>query len=155
MLNRFFILLIPIILSGCSSPKYTAIPIQDQIQSKEITIIKDNPTRAVFLDTMKEWCLDNGHKCKVVSDGTPPVDDELTLTYRARWGWDLRPYIGDAKIKAYRQDKKVGNVEFRASNNMNYDKLGDNKKRIMTMMDLLFGKQKVYEAQSKIKSGKI
>ena len=49
-----------------------------------ITIVKNDATRVIFLDSMKDWCLDTAHKCSVVGDGTLPQQSELTLTYVSR-----------------------------------------------------------------------
>ncbi|MGL5334584.1 MAG: Sbal_3080 family lipoprotein [Enterovibrio sp.] len=155
MYKKFIILSLPALLAACAGPKYTAEAILEENQSREITIVQDNATRNVFLESMQEWCLDTDHQCTVVSDGTPPNKSELTLTYVSRWSWDFRPFIGDAQIKAYKNNKKVGSVEFVAPNSLNPGKFGNNKKRITTMLDLLFGKQTVDEAQSKIDSGTI
>ncbi len=155
MLKKIVILSLPIILSACASPKYTAEPISNQNQLQTVTIVKDDATREIFLDSMQEWCLDTAHKCTVVSDGTSPVGSELTLTYVSRWSWDFKTFIADAKIKAYRNSTKVGEVEFEAPNNTNPNKWGNDSKRIMAMMDLLFGLQSEGEAQEKIKSGEI
>ncbi|MEZ8968846.1 hypothetical protein BCT04_14030 [Vibrio breoganii] len=153
MYKNLFILSLPILLAACAAPKYTAEPISQENQSKEITIVKDDATREIFLDSMQEWCLDSAYRCTVVSDGTPPKSSELTLTYISRWSWDFRTFIADAKVKAYKNSEKVGEVEFKAPNSANSDKWGDDNKRIIAMMDLLFGKQTVSEAQSEIKSG--
>ncbi len=155
MYKKLFILSLPVLLAACASPKYTVEAISEENQSKNITIIKDDATRDVFLDSMQEWCLDTAHRCTVVSDGTPPQSSELTLTYVSLWSWDFRTFIADAKVKAYKNSEKVGEVEFIAPNNAHANKWGDDNKRIVTMMDLLFGKQSVSEAQSKIKSGEI
>ncbi|MGO1191716.1 MULTISPECIES: Sbal_3080 family lipoprotein [Vibrio] len=106
-----------------------------------MTIIKDDATRAIFLDTMQEWCLDNAKRCKLVPDGTHPKSSELTLMYVSRWSWDLSSYIADSRINAYKDELKVGKVEFKAPNTLNSDKWGDDRKRILMMLDLLFGKK--------------
>jgi hypothetical protein len=99
--------------------------------------------------------MDTAHKCKVVSDGTPPDENELTLSYMSRWSWDFKTFIADAKVKAYRDNTKVGEVEFLAPNNTNPSKWGNDSKRITTMLDLLFGLESVAGAQEKIASGEM
>ncbi|MFA0441423.1 Sbal_3080 family lipoprotein [Vibrio sp. 10N.222.51.C12] len=155
MYKKLIILSLPVLLAACAAPKYTAEVIPEDNQSKDITIVKDDATREIFLESMQEWCLDTAHKCTVVSDGTPPESSELTLTYVSRWSWDFRTFVADAKIKAYKNSAKVGEVEFKAPNSANSDKWGNDSKRIIAMMDLLFGKQTLSEAQSKIKAGEM
>ena len=155
MFKKLLILSLPFLLAACAAPKYSVEVIPEEHQSQDVTIVKDDATRTIFLDSMQEWCLDEAHKCTVVSDGTPPESSELTLTYVSRWSWDFRTFIADAQIKAYKDNKKVGEVEFKAPNSLSSKKWGDDSKRIITMMDLLFGKQTVSEAQSKISSGEM
>ncbi|ELX4200130.1 Sbal_3080 family lipoprotein [Vibrio vulnificus] len=155
MYKKLIILSLPVLLAACASPKYTVEAISEANQSEEITIVKDDATREIFLDSMQEWCLETAHKCTVVSDGTSPKGSELTLTYVSRWSWDFRTFIADAQVKAYKNSEKVGEVEFKAPNSGNTNKWGNDNKRIIAMMDLLFGKQTVIEAQSKIKSGEM
>lgn len=155
MYNKIIILLCPLFLTACASPKYTATPIEAEHKSTAITIVKDDDTRAIFLDSMQEWCLDTAHKCTVVTDGTQPIPQELTLTYVSRWSWDFRTFIADAKVNAYKNNKKVGEVEFKAPNTATTTKFGDDSKRIESMMKILFGDQTVSEAQEKISTGEI
>ncbi|WP_325894946.1 Sbal_3080 family lipoprotein [Grimontia sp. NTOU-MAR1] len=141
------------ILVGCSGPKYTATPISESNQSAEVTIVEHPPTRSVFLDNMLRWCMDEGKKCKVMKPNTTPDPSELTLTYISRWSWDIRTFVADAKIKAYRNDTQVGEVEFKAPNHLKLSKYGDDNKRIRAMMDILFGRITVSEAQQKLSAG--
>ncbi|WP_305372969.1 Sbal_3080 family lipoprotein [Photobacterium leiognathi] len=155
MLKKSLLLVLPFLLTACATPKYTVSPIQAANQDSSITIVKDDATRPVFLDSMQSWCLDSNHQCKTVADGSQPKPEELTLTYVSRWSWDFRTFIADATIKAYKNSIKVGEVEFKAPNALNTSKFGDDRKRINTMLELLFGKETVSQAQSKIKSGEI
>ncbi|WP_089138943.1 Sbal_3080 family lipoprotein [Vibrio rumoiensis] len=155
MFKKAVVLSASLFLAACSAPKYTVNPIQENEQRKEITIVKDDATRAIFLDTMQEWCLDNAKRCTLVPDGSHPNPSELTLIYVSRWSWDLSTYISDSRINAYKDERKVGEVEFKAPDTINTDKWGDDRKRILMMLDLLFGKQTATEAHSKIESGEI
>ena len=155
MPKKSLLLILPFLLAACASPKYTVSPIQAANQNSSITIIKDDATRPVFLESMRSWCLDSNHQCKTVADDSHPNPEELTLTYISRWSWDFRSFIADATIKAYKNSKKVGEVEFKSPNALNTNKYGDDRKRIDTMLKLLFGKETVSQAQLKIKSGEI
>ena len=155
MKNKLVILALPILLTACAAPKYAGTPISPVHQSKNITIVKDDATRAVFLETMQEWCVETDHTCTVVSDGTPPNPEDVTLTYISRWSWDLITFIADAEVKALKNHYIIGEVDFKAPNSGNFDKYGDDDKRIKSMMEILFGQQTVEEAQAKISSGEI
>ncbi|WP_105901918.1 Sbal_3080 family lipoprotein [Vibrio gangliei] len=155
MFKKASLLVTTLFLAACSAPKYTVTPIPEPQITKEITIVKDDATRPIFLDTMQEWCLEYAHRCKLVADGTLPNPSELTLMYVSQWSWDLSTYISDSRINAYKDERKVGEVEFKAPDSLNSDKWGDDRKRILMMLDLLFNMTTVNEADAKIKSGEI
>lgn len=155
MNRNYLILAFTILLTACSAPRYSVVPIEQSQQSDTVTIVKDDATRDIFLDSMQEWCLDTAHKCNVVLDGTPPEESELTLIYVSRWSWDFKTFIADAKIRAYKNSKKVGEVEFVAPNNTNPKKWGNDSKRIKVMLDLLFGLESEDGARQRIASGQM
>ena len=148
----FFVLL----LSGCAGPQFSVQPINENNRTTEITVVEDNATREVFLNSIESWCFDHSYNCNVVPDGSKHIPEELTLNYVSRWSWDFRTFIGDATIKAYKNRDLVGKVEFKAPNSeFNFDKFGDDVKRIETMMQLLFGLITETEANKKLVSGKL
>jgi len=141
------------LLAGCASPKFSVKPINTENKLKEITVVKDDATREVFLDTIESWCLDESYECNIVPDRSKHVAEELTLNYISRWSWDFRTYIADAKIKAYKNKQLVGEVTFIAPNTLDTDKFGSDVKRIETMIDLLFGLIEESDANKKLSSG--
>ncbi len=143
------------VLAGCASPKFSVMPINSEDQRQEITIVKDDATREVFLDTLESWCLDKSYECNFVPDRSTHVAEELTLNYVSRWSWDLRTYIADAKIKAYKDKQLVGEVTFIAPYSLDTDKFGNDIKRIETMVDLLFGIIDESDANKKLSSGEL
>jgi hypothetical protein len=149
LLSMFAVLL----LSGCAGPKFSVKPINEENKLKEVTVVKDDATREIFLDTIETWCLDTNHECNFVADRSKHVPEELTLNYISRWSWDFRTYIADAKIKAYKNNKLVGEVSFKAPNTLDTNKFGNDDQRIETMMQLLFGLMEVSDANQMLSSG--
>ncbi len=141
-----------LLLSGCAGPKFVANPINEVNRTTEITVVQDNATREVFLDTIESWCLDNSYECNVVPDRSKHVPEELTINYVSKWSWDLSTFIADAKVKAYKNKTLVGEVEFKAPNSLNTAKYGDDEKRIEAMMQLLFGSMTEADANKKLSS---
>lgn len=90
-----------------------------------------------------------------MDDYTQPNPDELTLTYVSRWSWDFTTFIADAKISAFKNNKKVGEVQFQAPNTLDTSKFGDDEKRIYMMLQLLFAEKTINEAQNSISRGDI
>ena len=144
-----------IFLAGCAGPKFLAKPINEDNKLKKVTVVKDDATREIFLGTIEIWCLDTNHECNFVADRSKHVPEELTLNYISRWTWDLKTYISDAKIKAYRNNKLVGEVSFKAPNTLDTNKYGNDDQRIETMMQLLFGLMTVSDANKMLKSGEL
>lgn len=140
-------------LASCASPKFSAIPIVIDHNDKEVTVVKDDATREIFLDTIESWCLNENYLCTIVPDRSKHVPEDLTLNYISRWSWDLRTYIADAEIKAYKNKKLVGKVSFDAPNSLNGDKFGNDEKRIETMIQLLFGQIEESDANKKLSAG--
>ena len=97
--------------------------------------------------------LDASFECKVVPDRSKHNPKELTLNYVSRWSWDFTTFIADAELKAYKNKQLVGEVTFKAPNSLNTDKFGDDKKRIKTMVELLFGSISEADANKKLADG--
>lgn len=123
--------------------------------SKDITIVRDDATREVFLSRMETWCQDNGYDCSVAPDGSLHKPNNLTLVYISFWSWDITTYIADATIKAYKDSKRIGEATFKASNNFNGAKWGDDEKRIGILMQLLFGQVTQEEANQMLAAGQL
>ena len=105
--------------------------------------------------SMLEWCLNNQMKCKVAADGSEHNPEEVTLDYVSRWSWDLKTFVADAKISAYQNQQRIGNVEFKAPNSANFSKFGDDMERIKAMMDVLFDKKTPEQVTQLIADDKI
>ena len=69
------------LLAGCSAPKYSGNALPEANTIEQVTIVEDEKTRAIFLDSMLDWCLNNQVKCKVVADGSEHKPEEVTLDY--------------------------------------------------------------------------
>lgn len=118
-----------VLLAGCSAPKYSGNALPDANNIENITIVEDVKTRSIFLDSM--------------------------LDYVSRWSWDFRTFVADAKISAYQDQQRVGNVEFKAPNSGNFSKFGDDMERIKAMMDILFDKKTAAQATQMISDDKL
>ncbi len=155
MYKRALLASVSLLLAACSAPRYDAQVIEARHLAQEITIVKDNDTRPLFLATLQEWCLATKRQCTIVNDGTDPNPDELTLTYASQWSHDFRDFISAATIQAKLGQKKVGSVEFIAPNNDDFTKFGYDEKRIEAMIRILFGEKTVEEAAAQMKAGDI
>ncbi len=149
MQKIFWFGLLVAFLAGCAGPKYTGSGIGN-LGGVEIVIINDKETRSGFQKAMEDWLNSHHYKYVVVPDGSKPDLDKLSLEYVGLWSfdWIWVPviFLADARITAYHKGQRVGEVEYKASNNFNPSKLGGGEERIRNMMDVLFGKRTIDEA---------
>ena len=109
-MKNWLVVAVVVLLAGCSAPKYSGNALPEANNVENITIVEDVKTRSIFLDSMLDWCLNNQVKCKVVADGSEHNPEDITLDYVSRWSWDFRTFVADAKISAYQDQQRVGNV---------------------------------------------
>jgi len=138
-----------VFLAGCAGPKFSGSAIETFNDAK-IVIVKDNDTRNGFLEAMERWLDNHNFEYVVVPDNSKHQLDKLTLEYVGKWSWDLALYLREARISAYQEGQRVGEVEFRAANSLNLNKFGNAEKRISYMMDALLGESSVNEINKKL-----
>lgn len=148
----FFISLLIGLVTACGAPRYTATPLKETYS--DIVIVKDNETKAGFLDTMETWLGKKGYNYSVVKEGAARDHDKLVLEYEGKWGWDLALYLKRAYIKAFDGNSKVGSVNFDVPYTANPAKFGKGETRINYMMDVLFGEMTAEEATKTVSSSK-
>jgi hypothetical protein len=141
-----FLLFVLLAISACASPKFTAIAIKSV--NSDVVLIKDDETRKGFLSTVKGWLAKNGYKFTVAADGSLHDHEKLTLEYKGVWRWDLALFLSQAEIKAFKGGQRVGEVTYKAANNLNTNKFGVGSERIVYMLDVLFGKLTVKDANT-------
>ena len=145
MQKIFWFGLLVAFLAGCAGPKYTGSGIGN-LGGVEIVIINDKETRSGFQQAMEDWLTSHNYNYVVMPDGSKHDLDQLSLEYVGLWSWDMAIFLADARITAYHKGQRVGEVEYKASNNFNPSKLGGGEERIRNMMDVLFGKRTIDEA---------
>lgn len=144
--------LITILTTACSAPHFKGEPIGSKIQSKgaEIVLIKDTETRDGFREAIEQWLTKNNYKYTVTPDGTKHDLEKLTIEYVGYWKWDLALYLSEARVEAFHQGQRVGQVSYKAPNSLNTNKFSHAEKRIEKMLEVLFGKVTDYEATNSL-----
>ena len=143
-----------VLMSACAAPRYEGSAIQfEKIGSvPEIVIIEDEATRSGFLDAIKEWLRKNNYKYIVKAGNSNNELEKITIEYVGHWKWDLAIYLSKAKIEAFHNGQRVGEVNYNAPNSLNTNKFGNGAERIKYMLEVLFGKMSAHEATLSIKS---
>ena len=152
MKSILLVVLMVAFLSGCGAPRYTAKPIHAVDKDVKVVIIDDKETRRGFQETMESWLQRHNYSYTISPDGSKHDLDKLTLEYVGYWHWDMALYLKHAEIDAYHNGQRVGEVEYRVPNTLNFNKFGNGAERIGYMMDILFGELTVNEANKLINS---
>lgn len=144
-----------VMISGCASPRFTSEKVVSTAHAgKDFVIVKDEKTREGFLSAVADWLKDNGHSYTIVGDGVSHDLEKVTIEYVGFWKWDLALFLSEAKIEAFHEGQRIGEVDYRAPNTLSAVKFGEARDRIFYMMDVLFGKITPQEAAKEIKKSK-
>ena len=155
-INNLSYICIAIFVTACASPKYAGTSISHEVinNKPEVNIIEDAKTKKGFLAAIEKWLSENGYKYSVKPDGSSHDLKTITIEYIGYWKWDLALFLGDAKIEAFYNGQRVGEVTYNAPNNFNTNKFSDAEERIEYMLEILFGKISAIDATKTIKSSK-
>lgn len=151
-MRHFTALLFMALLTACAAPQFNATPLQNT--NAPIVIIEHKETRAGFLESIKNWLNQHGYDYSTSPDGSMHDPEKITLEYEGHWGWDIALYLKNAEIKAYSDGQGVGEVTYKVPYTANLNKFSVASERISNMMDLLFGRISVQDANTKITSSK-
>lgn len=138
-----------ILLTGCAGPQYSGNPIE-KIDTSHLVIINNKDTKPGFQKTMETWLDGHGYTYEVLPNGSEFDLDKINLEYKGVWRWDLAIFLSEAYINAYYKGQRIGEVSYIAKNNLNTNKYSDAETRINYLMDLMFGKVTVNEANKMI-----
>lgn len=80
--------------------------------------------------------------------------DKITIEYVGNWSWDLALYLREARIEAFHDGQRVGEVVYKAPNSLNTNKFANAEEVIKYMMDIMLGDLNASEATKIINSSK-
>lgn len=144
-----------VLVSGCASPRYTANKVAQNVSPEnDVVIIKDPDTKEGFLLAISDWLTENGYEFEIQDEGSNHDLEKVTIEYIGYWNWDLAIYLSEARVEAFHQGQRIGEVNYRAPNTLSTVKFGEARERIFYMMDVLFGQMSASEATKVIKSTK-
>ncbi len=135
------------VLTGCAAPRYSGSFIENT-GPVDVVILRDNTSRPGFLESMESWLKGQGYQYTVVPQGSKYDPEKINLEYFGKWNWDLAIYLQEARITAYTNGQKAGSVYYYAPNSLNRKKFGNADERIKYMMDVLFKKRTLDEANA-------
>ena len=138
--NTIIFVIVTLILTGCGSNKGLVQLEQVEMDSKEILILKDVPTRETVLPVLTEWFYENGFSAEVIHSLDDVNPEDYVFTYRAWWGWDLATYMSKVRMKVESNGETLGHLYFDALQYGGFGKFGDAEYRLKVLLDALFGK---------------
>ena len=141
-LSKILIVITSIHLAGCVSASNMGVIGVDQVSEnvKEISIVRDEPTRALVHPILEEWFSENDYVFNVIEHKEDPKASDYVFTYRAWFGWDMKQYMRSVEMELYKKGESIGYVEFDAIQYGAFGKFGDTTARLKTLLDTLFNK---------------
>lgn len=136
MKGVIFIGAVAIALSGCA--------IKQQVERAELSddamlcVIENKEVREGFLPELQSVLHEKGVKHSVVDAGYARSHCEWTLTYVARWSWDLTIYMSYAEINVFKDGALDGRAVYDSTGGgMNFSKFIDAEPKIRELVDEL------------------
>ncbi|HIE77899.1 MAG TPA: hypothetical protein EYP92_03630 [Candidatus Thioglobus sp.] len=128
-------------ITGCATNKGIIDLKQFETSQKlQVVILKDGPTRGSVLPVLIKWFSDNGYSSKVIMSLQEAKPDNYVFSYRAWWGWDMATYMRKVEMRVKSKGETFGNLDFDALQYGAFGKFGSSEKRLLILLDALFGK---------------
>ncbi|RCU49602.1 hypothetical protein DU002_11850 [Corallincola holothuriorum] len=139
-------------VTGCATDKGVTYLEQVNVEpGAKIVILKDEPTRESVLPVLVKWFKDNGYDSTVVMAVSESTPDDYVFSYRAWWGWDIATYMKDVEMTVNKNGERLGALNFDALQYGGFGKFGDAEQRLQILLDVLFGKITVDQANEQLK----
>jgi hypothetical protein len=129
---------IVLFLAGCTI-RQSVTPLA--VAPPETVCVIDNPdVREGFVRELTAAIEDEGYRTEKLEAGSNVTDCPMTVTYTARWSWDLALYMSYAEIRAYEDGGLVGEAVYDSTGGGGriFDKFIDAEPKIRELVDELF-----------------
>ena len=146
----YLIILFALVATGSASNKGVVKLEQFNVDSKEIVIMKDEPTREGVLPILVQWLHDNGFSAKVAQSYSEVDPSKYIFSYRAWWGWDIAIYMRRVEMRVRLKDETLGAIDFDSLKYGGFGKFGNSEARLRILLDVLFGKITREEADKRL-----
>lgn len=134
-------------ISGCVTYKgITDISAVDLGEGHQVLILKNEDAKKGVLPVLENWFQENGYSTDVITSLDEAKPENYVLRYSAKWNWDLAIYMRAVEMQLSSKGETLGNIEFDARQYGGHGKFGSAEKRLNILLDALFGKITVDEA---------
>ena len=132
-----FFALLALLIAGCTSIDVKPVANDDRISN---VCIVENPKVVVsdFVPVLRDGLNRHGIASTVVSEAEAK-SCEVTLTYTASRGWDLKPYLDDAQLRLWKNGMQIGSADYHHSGGFALTKFASTKTKMDPVIDQLLG----------------
>ena len=129
-----------LLVSGCSISQN--VEQADISQDAEVCIIEDEAVRKGFLEEFEKVLHEKGIRYVVTDRAYANQNCEWTVTYIARWSWDLALYMSYAEIKVFKNGVLDGKAVYDSTRGgANMGKFIDAEPKIRELVDELMQRE--------------
>lgn len=134
-------------VTGCVSNKgITKLDKAEINNETQVVILKDEDTRESVLPVLEKWFKDNGYSHTVILSLQEAKPEDYILSYKAWWGWDLATYMKKVDMRVKAKGETLGSLNFDALQYGGFGKFGSAEQRLRILLDALFGKISIEQA---------
>jgi hypothetical protein len=81
----------------------------------EVCVIENEAVREGFLSELQKSLTANGYRYRMLPSTATTSDCPVTLTYVARWSWDLTLYMSYARLQVFDNGQAAGDAVYDAT----------------------------------------
>jgi len=126
-----------VVLSGCTITQNvnpTSVP-----RGGEICVVENPAVREGVLPVIQHALTNNGYRYRMLPQSASPSDCPVSMTYVARWSWDLTIYMSYCRLQAFVDGQPAGDALYDATRGGgNLGKFIDAEPKVQELVEQLF-----------------
>jgi hypothetical protein len=108
------LLLLVLLLAGCSIKQNVTPVTSAALRTTEICVRENGSVRTGFLEAYRQALEARGFSVRVIDSGAGVTACPLLTTYLANWRWDFTMYMAYAEMIVYRDGQEAGRAVYDA-----------------------------------------
>lgn len=127
--------IVMIVCAGCSITQDVR-PVPPSVEP-DVCVIENPAVRPLVLGAYMDTLARRGYRVRVVRDAAAD-ECPLTSTYVARWSWDMKPYMGYARIDVLRHGQTIGEAVYDCHASASFDRYVEPRAKITELVEQLY-----------------
>lgn len=78
----------------------------------EVCVVENTEVRSGFVEELKRSLEANGYRYRMLPPSAQVADCTITMTYLARWSWDLTIYMSYARLQIFENGTPAGDAVY-------------------------------------------